>query len=400
MQSSQRAGVSEREAARRVIVEALPEFWGRVADRMEHQANATPQVPYDFRDWLNIMHGILNWLPGDYEEKRAREAHYRDSVRDKTGGEILYRVVLPSEYWNGAYPGAVPRDRWQERLRELREALTAVADLLRRLSPPPLPHHRPPAFALLRKSAVAVSVADQLTALVTEGRRHHEAALGGFPASSAIDWYERSRAVLGHFRTTEVPQRFVEATEGLEKMELLARARRRFPQQYDSGALSPLLHRAHAAYVAVALDYLAEVLERMPDYTEASGQGKRRDPVTVYGNVGAIGDVHNSHIAVADTVISIGASINAVAARGEPDVAAALRDLTQAVQRAPGLAEDRRAQLLDGVADVADAVVAPDEPRRLSRARNAMAAIASAAGTSSQLAHAVETWHQVAGHLF
>ncbi|MFF5760895.1 hypothetical protein ACFY7A_36335 [Streptomyces longwoodensis] len=400
MPSNQRAGLPDPETARRVIAEALQEFWGRVADRMEHQANATPQVPYDFRDWLNTMHGILNWLPGDYEEKRARKACYRDSVRDRTGGEILHYVVLSSDYWNGAYPGAVRRDRWQERLRELREALTAVADLLRRLSPPPLPHHRPPAFALLRESAVAVSVADQLTALVTEGPRYHEAALGGFPASCAIDWYERSRAVLGHFRTTEMPQRFLEATEGLEKMELLARARRRFPQQYDNGALSPLLHRAHAAYVAVALDYLAEVLERMPDYTEASGQGKRRDPVTVYGNVGAIGDVHNSHIAVADTVISIGASINAVAARGEPDVAAALRDLTRAVQRAPELAEDRRAQLLDGVADVADAVVAPDEPRRLSRARNAMAAIASAAGASSQLAQAVETWHQVAGHLF
>lgn len=40
--------------------------------------------------------------------------------------------------------------------------------------------------------------------------------------------------------------------------------------------------RIYAGYVAIAVNYLAEVLELMPDYAEASGQGKRRDPVTVY----------------------------------------------------------------------------------------------------------------------
>jgi hypothetical protein len=48
---------------------------------------------------------------------------------------------------------------------------------------------------------------------------------------------------------------------------------------YDSGKFSSLFQRIHAAFVAIALDYLTEVLELMPKYAEDSGQGKRRDPV-------------------------------------------------------------------------------------------------------------------------
>ncbi|MFE4719739.1 hypothetical protein ACFRLW_25575 [Streptomyces sp. NPDC056728] len=172
-----------------------------------------------------------------------------------------------------------------------------------------------------------------------------------------------------------------------------------FPEEREIA--DRLLRRVYSAYVAIAVNYLAEVQELVPRYLELSGQGKDRDPVTVYGNVGAINShVHNSHLAVADTVTSIGATIQTVTDRGETGVADALRSLAEAIQQAPELAEDHRAQLLHSVADVADAAVAPDEPRTLSRARNAMAAITAAAGASSQLAQAVDAWHQVAGHLF
>ncbi|KOY50134.1 hypothetical protein ADK59_38600 [Streptomyces sp. XY332] len=129
---------------------------------------------------------------------------------------------------------------------------------------------------------------------------------------------------------------------------------------------------------------MAEVLELMPVYAEAPGLGKRRDPVTIYGNVGAIhSQVSNSNISVTDTVTNVGTTIQAVADRGETGAADAIRALAEAVQHDPGLTDDLRAQLLDHVADVADAAAVPDEPRRLSRARAAMAAIAAGAGTSS-----------------
>ncbi|PPS74382.1 hypothetical protein BV882_12080 [Streptomyces sp. 46] len=159
--------------------------------------------------------------------------------------------------------------------------------------------------------------------------------------------------------------------------------------------------RIYAAYIAIAVNYLAEVLELMPKYAEDSGQGKRRDPITINArNIGAIGEVNNSHVSVADTVNSIGATVQAVADRGQTDTADAIRALAEAIERDPGLAEDLRAQLLDNVADVADAAAAPDGPRALSRGRAAMAAITSAAGASSQLAQAVSTWQGVLGQLF
>ncbi|MER5688411.1 hypothetical protein [Streptomyces sp. NPDC002205] len=128
--------------------------------------------------------------------------------------------------------------------------------------------------------------------------------------------------------------------------------------------------RIHAAYIAIAVNYFAEVLELMPNYADASGQGKRLDPVTVYGNVGLINsEVSNSHISLADTVTN---------RRDTGGAAAAIRALTEAIQQDRELAEELRAQLLDLIADVADAAAAPGEPRRLNRARAAMAAITSA----------------------
>ncbi|MFJ5035444.1 hypothetical protein ACIQB5_47250 [Streptomyces sp. NPDC088560] len=273
---------------------------------------------------------------------------------------------------------------------------------------PVLPAQHPPKFARLREDAAAEAVADQLAQLVNEGVELYEAAGKGSPPGSvqgARNW-SRFEHLLEPFLTAEVRQRYQASTYGFGCAELLATGQTPWPtinkrrQREFQEIAAGIAPRVHAAYVGIAINYLAEVLELMPDYAEASGQGKRRDPVTVYGNVGAIhSEVNNSHISVADTVTSIGATITTIADRGETDVAAALRGLTEAIQQAPELAEDRRAQLLDSAADIADAAVAPEEPRRLNRARNAMAAITAAAGASSQIAQAVDAWHQAAGHL-
>ncbi|MFF2515933.1 hypothetical protein [Streptomyces sp. NPDC058086] len=262
-----------------MISEALTELAGRIADQMQHHANATPRVPYDLRDWLVNMENVLSRLPGDFKKFKGVWSSYSAAggdIRRMTGGQI-FGYILPSEYWNGAFPGSVPRDRWEARLRELRAGLVGLANILRTMSPPALPRHKPPVFARLRDDVVAASVADQLAALISEGSLRYEQVVDGrFSPSPSFEpgWDYQCHRVLGAFLTTEVPQRFAEATDGLQGMEVIG--------HYDSGQFSSLFQRIHAAFIAIALDYLTEVLELMPKYAEDSGQGKRRDPLTVY----------------------------------------------------------------------------------------------------------------------
>ncbi len=268
----------------------------------------------------------------------------------------------------------------------------------------------------------AETVAERLTTLIEEGVKQYEAAQnnGGWPGSVPFRG-------AGHFpRECALSDSFADSLSGFLTTDVLARYKATLSGQGESGithaeyltggkvtnayAGSPAMYREiavgihpriYAAYIAIAVNYLAEVLELMPKYAEDSGQGKRRDPITINArNIGAIGEVNNSHVSVADTVNSIGATVQAVADRGQTDTADAIRALAEAIERDPGLAEDLRAQLLDNVADVADAAAAPDGPRALSRGRAAMAAITSAAGASSQLAQAVSTWQGVLGQLF
>jgi hypothetical protein len=222
------------------------------------------------------MENILSRLPGDFKKFKGRWSSYSAAggdIRSMTGGQI-FGYILPSKYWNGAFPGSVPRDRREERLRELRAGLVGLANILRTISPPALPRHKPPAFARLRDDVVAASVADQLAALISEGSLHYDLVVDGrFSPSPSFEpgWDFRCHRALAAFLTTEVPQRFAEATDGLQGMEVIG--------HYDSGQFSSLFQRIHAAFVAIALDYLTEVLELMPKYAEDSGQGKRRDPV-------------------------------------------------------------------------------------------------------------------------
>lgn len=153
-----------------------------------------------------------------------------------------------------------------------------------------------------------------------------------------------------------------------------------------------------AAYLTLGLEYLEKVEKQMPDHIEASGQGPRPAPVTVHGNVGAINStVDNSNLVVAATVSGIDVTLQALHRTGQHDTAAALDQLTRAVQQDPTLADDRRSELLDHLTEVAEAAADPDRPRVLSRARGAMAAITAAAATSTQLAQALTTWHDTLG---
>ncbi len=244
--------------------------------------------------------------------------------------------------------------------------------------------------------------------LIDEGVKQYKAAQAGSwlprPSGSSA-WIRGHDHPLDGFLTADVSKRYEAAIFGFKHAEEMAGGWRSGGYLTETATYREIavgIHpRIYAAYVAIAVNYLAEVQELMPKYAEDSGQGKRRDPITINASrIGVVGDVTNSNISVADTINSIGTSIQAVSDRGQTDAAAAIRALAEAIQQDPGLAENLRAQLLDHVADVADAAAAPEEPRRLNRARAAMAAITASAGASSQLAQAVSTWHGVLGQLF
>lgn len=322
--------------------------------------------------------------------------------RDPTGiGKAFQPVNLPDLY-------RLSPNELRDTLRDLHRALTALVASLPTSMPAPLllPVRHPPAFARLREDVAADSVAERLTSSIELGLELFEAAKSQpWPGSeSGPRAYHQLREPLYAFLTGEIPSRYQEATRGFEEIELLPHAThygaRRTSRLYREIA-ADIHPRIYSGYVAIAVNYLAEVLDHMPEYAEASGQGMRRDPVTVYGNVGAINsEVHHSNLNVAETLVTIGTNMRVISERGQNDVATAFNALAEAIQSAPGLADELRTQLLDNLADVAEAATTPNEPRKLSRAKAAIAAITSAAGASAQLAQAISTWHSVLGMLF
>ncbi|MFE9751384.1 hypothetical protein ACFYOT_41300 [Saccharothrix saharensis] len=315
---------------------------------------------------------------------------------------------------------------------ELHTCLIALADSLtnRPPRPPLLPVRHPPTFARLRVDVAADTVVERLATLIEEGVTQYESAKnddwpgsvrfrgsGPLPRDCALN--DSFEDCLGGFLTSDVLARYraalsgqlepvnvLNSAPGIKHAEELAVGKFASGRQNHSSVMyreiaAGIHPQIYAAYVAIAVNYLAEVLDLMPKYAEDSGQGKRRDPITINtSHITTIGEVHNSSVSIADTVTNIGTTIQAVAAAGHTTTADAIRALTEAIEQDPDLAEDDRGRLLDHVADVADAAAAPDEPRRLSRAKAAMKEIAEAAGSSAQLAQAVSTWHNVLGQLF
>ncbi|MFE4335962.1 hypothetical protein ACFRQM_43345 [Streptomyces sp. NPDC056831] len=434
------AALPDPDAARRVIRDAVPELGARIGAQASVHALAVhpfldesrlEEAPYEAG---TLIHSLIGSAGSDgvnedswhMKVSRIFSGFYWGEERPLDPGGIRAALApalqamdredrrpLPWEE-----PGRrdhirpwLPGENTSSVIRELHNGLLLLAgDLSTSVpKPPALPTLHPPNFARLRDDAVAESVSEALTRLVAKGVEQCEAGrTGSWPNSIPFArWDGNVRQALYPFLTTEVTQCYQDATRGFSHVDVLTYRRP------AASILGPGVHetyrelaaeihpRLYSAYFTIAVNYLAEVLKLMPDYAEASGQGKRRDPVTVYGNVGAIhSQVNNSNFSVADTVTHIGTTAQTVADRGDTDTAAAIHALVETIQRDPELTEDLRAQLLNNVADVADAAVAPDEPRRITRARAAMAAITGAAGASTLLAQTVSTWHEVLGQIF
>ena len=422
MPDMSRARLPDSDAARRVIDEVVSLLGPRIAARAHVQAEAVrPFLDRGNLRWRKKEAAdlILNirWARGGWVSLLAGFLPSRDA-------ELLYNSLIPMEQalhrrldalkvsihpieqalcpglqaaGSGRYAlGAAPTGELRLVIEELHKSLITLADSLTSSAPrPALPAQHPPGFARLHEHVAAETVTEELAMLIDEGARQYEEALScEWPsASPERRWSERFRDSLDMFVTTDVRGRYETATRGFHHVEGLSGAGAVYRDiAYD---IHP---RIYSSYLTLAINYITEVLELMPSYAEASGQGKRRYPVTVYGNVGAINsEVSNSNLSVAATLTSIGATVEVVAGHGETDVAAAISALAEAIRQSPELAEEQRFQLLDNLADVADAAAAPSEPRSLSRAKAAMAMITTAASASIQLAQAVSDWHSVLG---
>ena len=428
MSHARRRELPDPDAARREISETVQ----AVGPVIAKQARAHAQDVHQFlergrvrgrareREARTLLHTIYRALDGAWLSNMQRYLKWFYS-HDDPKSLFLGPIYTAFQPMNEAL-GQDHREFYTMRADELTPTLSLLRRCLMTLadSPPesipcpaPIPAQHPPKYARLSEAAFVEQVTDQLAACIDECFNLYKAARWGdwsgpLPVSPrtggdpVLD--DRFTAVLRPFQP-EVVSGYITAITGHKTYpNLLIWGTglwdpERFPE--DREVSDRLCRRVYSAYAAIAVNYLVEVQELMPRYLELSEREKGRDPVTVYGNVGAINSaVNNSNLSVADTVTNIGMTIEAVAGRGDADLAAAIRALIEAIQHAPELADDQRAELLDNVADVADGAAAPDEPHRLRRAKNAMAMITSAAGASTQLAQAVETWHQVAGKLF
>ncbi|MEU6663513.1 hypothetical protein [Streptomyces sp. NPDC046821] len=269
-----------------------------------------------------------------------------------------------------------PAGQWESFIQHLHQHLLATAAELTALpafEPPPATH--PPRAARLQEHLVTEALELSITEYVQQQAAALERAATGTFDVSRSTWNHGTELLKG-FLTSEVLSRFQRATWGFATVSA-----------WDERTVRPdIRSQLHRAYMAFALNYFREVLENMTEYAKNSGEGGPRNQVTVHGD---------AVVNIAETLTYIGSTVAAVINRGDTEAAEAINALSAAIQSEPGLTGQRRNELLDNVADIADAVAEPETPRVRSRAKAALAAIGAASGASSQITQALTDWHHV-----
>ncbi|MFJ8042427.1 hypothetical protein ACIRBX_18245 [Kitasatospora sp. NPDC096147] len=331
------------------------------------------------RAWSAARHSVLTVL------HPAADALARV---ERTTSEAVNWLDHPSS--DLAYAGPLhlpvrPAPDWPRLLRELEDLLGRAADRLDGSDPvEPGPPVGPPRDARFEAHVSPSAIDERLTGFLVARTRRFAALATGAADPDAAD-RDLGGELLTGFLTTEVSRRFEQLTEGARRMG-----------QWPAGTVTHDAHRRlHLAYTALALNYLKEVSDRMQEYTDRSGMGEPRPPVTFNGHVGQVN--------IADTIQIIGANVAAIMARGDDRSVAAIDALSSAIQQEAALTQEQRAELLDNLADVSEAAADPADRRLRSRARLALEAIAragAAIGATSPIAQAVTDWQHVWTTLF
>ncbi|MFE0173323.1 hypothetical protein ACFWZ2_13470 [Streptomyces sp. NPDC059002] len=227
----------------------------------------------------------------------------------------------------------------------------------------------PPRHGRLNDGVLARLLTEDLINQIKAGRAMEAALAAGEPVVSTVhDWCRDVAGVLAGL-TPEAGQGFAYLISDSVACE----------SQYIADAST--LRRA---YLALALAYLEEVQERMPDYAEASGQ-EPRVSMSISGNT-IYGGQFGAQIANIDSTIA------GVAQQGSREVADALKALEQAVLSQEGLDEEQRRDLLDNVGYLAEAAETPPGQRNRGIIKSVLSALSLAATSGDDLNRTMETW--------
>jgi hypothetical protein len=372
-------GTMDAEAARRVIREQDRLAVTRIRPALEGLAREADAAA------AAIPRGML-WSP-PRTFRRAREAWQPHVTRFN---ELTSHLYSPPELWSlfaaaeNEYGDqvAVTASHVQGARDELLKVAARLAADARNpalsVIPAPADVH-PPRYARLPDGVSARRLTADLAAAIRDGR-----ALDADLALRRKDWGD-----VDAWRKSSDPalSRVPGPADGRGYHEL----HNEFPRSlYRCG--NPLIADPYAlarAYLALRLAYIEEVLERMPDYADASGQSP--DP-QVQVNI-TNSTMTNTQIAA--EIANVGSVISAVADSGDTGVAAALTALQQAVQSQQGLDDGERQALLGSVGDLAEAARDPADGRARRAATSALTALQFAAKTGGALSQALATWGDV-----
>jgi hypothetical protein len=356
-----------REQDRLAVARILPVLEGH-AREARAAADAIPRV--------------LLWSPGR-ALNQAREA-WRPRV--ERFGELTGFLYSYREHWTHLF--AEPENEYGDPMPvtafHVQGARARLLDLARQLSAdaadPALSvvrvpaEVRPPRYARLPDGVSARLLAADLADAIRDGQ-----ALDGPLAARRKDW----RDVDAWRETADPALAQVPTPDGTGYREI-----DEFRRDLQRCA-SPLVAEPYAlarAYLAVRLAYLKEVLERMPDYADASGQSMVRPvSITINGST-----VTGSQIAGQITNID-----SVIAGVADAKVAAALTALQQAVQSQPGLDDAERGALLASVETLAEAARPAADDRARRAATSALTALTFAAKAGGALSQAMATWGDV-----
>lgn len=152
--------------------------------------------------------------------------------------------------------------------------------------------------------------------------------------------------------------------------------------------------RLAAAYLAISLNYLEEVRDRIEVYAEASGQVKAAPSISMVVNGGVVYSAQ-----VAAEINNTNASIAKISRQWNGEVADALKALQGATLSEDIFSDEQRKEILEYIDFLAKAAQAEPEKRASSVVRSVLKALGVAAAGGTELEHALAAWDQVLNQL-
>ncbi|UGT42679.1 hypothetical protein LTV02_04470 [Nocardia yamanashiensis] len=230
---------------------------------------------------------------------------------------------------------------------------------------------QPPRHGRIRKGFLARLIAEDIAEHIDSATDYYVAMHGDNSHDLPLQpWFTEIYQCLKRISPDAIANDFLTLTKGVEYADL---------------QFIPNLTVVRA-YTVLCLNYLREVQQRMNDYAEASGQG-RREPTYAF-------NIHNSTLnntTVGSRVESISYSISNVINQGNQELGDALEAVKQAILK-DDLGDQKRGELLDNVEYLAQAAETAPENRKAGMIRSALAALTTAATAGTQLNQALESW--------